>query len=67
MIILGVRPRSCLAEAVAQSQFFLVTTTILQKFKLTPSFQESKPSHLNGILKISYDPLPYKISVKKRN
>lgn len=64
LIPLGIGARSCLGEYAAKSTIFLVFVKLLQGFTLEPSGLLPRLDQGNEL--ITFDPLPFKVVLKKR-
>ena len=59
-------PRSCLGETLAKMQLFLFITSILQRFKLLPTNDNTLHEIETGVFGSTFNPEPYELRFVKR-
>ena len=59
-------PRSCLGETLAKMQLFLFMTSLLQRFKLLPSDDQTVLETKTGVFGSTFNPVPYEVRFLRR-
>ena len=62
----GAGRRTCLGESLAKVELFLLSATMLQRFKFENPPGRLPPDLQDGMIGISFDPKPYQVIVKDR-
>ncbi|EGG20161.1 cytochrome P450 family protein [Cavenderia fasciculata] len=60
--VFGCGPRVCLGMSLAESELFLITTTLIKTFK----FSSDKPIGTNTIFGVTLSPVPYQVIIDTR-